>query len=162
MMVMMMLSLLYYSSATGADVPSAKLPSDVDSSRAVETFKNRLEALTSLLQHNLSSISTSLFAKSIISETEQQEAMKEIVIPKTRTVNLLNVVLSKIKYEPQVFVEVVKSIESEPSLWEQANELVHCYQGKYAFHMYLQPDVHHVHLNAYGWLYVYSHMQLGM
>ena len=56
--------------------------------------------------------------------------MKEIVIPQTRTANLLNVVLSKIKFERQVFVEVVKIIESEPSLQEQAYELVHCYQGK--------------------------------
>ena len=56
--------------------------------------------------------------------------MKETVIPKTRTVNLLNVVLSKIKFEPQVFVEVVKILESESSFQKQANELVHSYQSK--------------------------------
>ena len=119
------------SSATGDDVPSAKLPSIIDSSRAVEALKKRLEALTSLLQHNLSSISTSLRAKSTISEAEQQEAMKESVIPQTRTVSLLNVVSGKIKFEPQVFVEVVKILESEPSFRKQADELVCCYQGKY-------------------------------
>ena len=72
----------------------------------------------------------SLFAKSIISEAEQQEAMKGTGAPRTRTVDLLTVVLNKIKFEPQVFAEVVKILESEPSLREQANELVHCYQGK--------------------------------
>ena len=115
---------------TSADVPSAQLSSNIDSSRAVEAFKNRLEALTSLLQHNLSSVSTSLFTKSIISEAEQQEAMEETVITKTRAVILLDVVLSRIKFEPQVFVEVVKILESEPSFRKQANELVLCYQCK--------------------------------
>ena len=58
--------------------------------------------------------------------------MKETVIPKTRTVNLLNVVLSKIRFEPQVFVKVVKILGSEPSFQKQANDLVRCYQCKWA------------------------------
>ena len=53
---------------------------------------------------------------------------------KTRTVTLLNVVLNKIKYEPPVFVEIVKILESEPSLRNRANELVHCYQRKCVYH----------------------------
>ena len=57
--------------------------------------------------------------------------MKETVIQKTRTVNLLNVVMNKIKHESQVFAEVVKILESEPSLQILANKLVCCYQGKY-------------------------------
>ena len=56
--------------------------------------------------------------------------MKETVIPKTRTVNLLNVVLSKIKYEPEVLVKVVNILESEPSFQKQANELVRSYRSK--------------------------------
>ena len=123
--------IVHTSSATFADVPSSELPTVIDSSQAVKAFKNQLEALTSLLQSNLSSISTSLRAKSIISEAEQQEAMKESVIQKTRTVNLLNVVMNKIELESQVFVEVVKILKSEPSLQILANRLVCCYQGKY-------------------------------
>ena len=124
-------SLYYHSSATCAGTPSAKLPAIIDSSRAVEAFKNRLEALTSLLQSNLSSISTSLFAKSIISEAEQLAAIEETGTSKTKTVKLLTVVLNKIKFEPQVFVGVVKILESELSFRTQADELVCCYQSKY-------------------------------
>ena len=76
-------------------------------------------------------MSTGLYTKSIISEDEHQEAMKGAVIPKTRTVNLLTAVLSKIKFEPQVFVDFVKILETEPSLTVQAYELVLCYQGGY-------------------------------
>ena len=73
----------------------------------------------------------SLFAKSIISKAEQQEAMKGPGTPNDRTVNLLTVVLSKIEFEPPVLVEVVKILESEPSFRTQADELVCCYQSKY-------------------------------
>ena len=119
-----------YSSATRVDVLSTKLPSTINSSRAVEAFKTRLIALTTQLQHNLTTISTSLYAKSIISEAKWQKAMNETPIPKTRTVNLLNAVLNKIKFEPQVFVHFVMILEMEPSLQVQANELVLCYQGE--------------------------------
>ena len=124
------LLIFFFSSATCAATPSTKLPSTIDASRAVEAFKTRLEALTTLLQHNLTDISTSLFTKSIISQAEQQKAMSETPIPKARTVTLLNAVLSKIKFEPQVFVDFVKILETAPALIVQANELVLCYQGE--------------------------------
>ena len=53
-----------------------------------------------------------------------------MVIPKTRTENLLIVVLNKIKFEPSVFVDFVKILKLEPSLHVQANKLVLCYQGE--------------------------------
>ena len=64
-----------------------------------------------------------------------------MVIPKTRTVNLLNVVLNKIKYEPEVLVKVVNILESEPPFQKQANELVHSYKSKlYYAQGYVQPS----------------------
>ena len=53
-----------------------------------------------------------------------------MVIPKTRTENLLIVVLNKIEHEPRVFVDFVKILEEEPSQREQAKELVLCYEGE--------------------------------
>ena len=118
------------SSATCADIPSTKLPSTINSLRAVEAFKTQLDALITQLQSNLSAVATSLYSKSIISQAELQEAKREMVIPKTRTENLLIVVLNKIEHEPQMFVDFIKILETEPSQREQANELVLCYEGE--------------------------------
>lgn len=77
----------------------------------------------------MGSVSCSLQAKSIISQDNQQEAMKEAGIPKTRTLSLLNVVLDKIRFEPHVFMGFVKTLELIPSLQTQASKLVQSYQG---------------------------------
>ena len=108
------------SSATCADIPSTKLPSTIDSSRAVEAFKTWLEALTTLLRHNLSLLVTS----------GQQKAMRENFTTKDRIIVLLNAVLDKITHKPPVFIDFVKILETEASLKVQANELVIRYQGE--------------------------------
>ena len=113
----------------GAGLSSDDLPSYIDSSRAVEALKYELKALTSLLQSNLGPVSCSLQEKSIISESDEQEAINKTVISKTRASNLLKVVKDKIESEPHVFTEFVEALELIPSLKAQANKLVQSYKG---------------------------------
>lgn len=120
---------LQYLICRSAGLPSTKLPPNIDLSKAVKAFNGQIEALTSLLQSNLRTISSTLKDKSIISEEDQQKAMEETVDRKSRTLNLLNVVLCKIRYEARVFKGFVEVLESISSLQEQAHELVKSYRG---------------------------------
>ena len=106
---------------------STSLPSDIDPQQAGEAFRGQLEALTLLLQSNLLTITTKLYGKSIISSNARQEALNPNHTENVRTVSLLSVVENQITAEPHVFTELVKILESEPTLRSQAKGLVEKY-----------------------------------
>ena len=111
---------------------STHLPSDIESLKAADAFKNQREELTLLLQSHLPTVTTKLYSKSIISSDALLEAVNENHIASVRTVSLLSVVEDKIRVEPHVFTEFVRILESEPTLRSQAKELVEKYhKGRY-------------------------------
>ena len=80
-------------------------------------------------------IASKLYTKSIISQDALAEAMNQTHVASVRTVSLLSVVEAKIKAEPQTFTELVKILESEPTLKSQAEELVKNYLHGMAIRM---------------------------
>ena len=114
-------------SSTG--LVSDTLPATIDASIAVQVFQEKQGVLASLLQSNLTTLSSRLLSENIISPEQQQEALHSSAIPMTRAVNLLNVVQCKIQHEPRVFVEFVRILESLPSLQHLAHSLIQSYQG---------------------------------
>ena len=114
-------------SSTGLD--SDALPAPIDSSIAGQVFQENQDALASLLQSNLTTISSRLLSKCIISQEQQQEALNSSIIPMRGAVNLLNVVQCRIQHEPRVFMKFVRILESLPSLQHLARSLNQSYQG---------------------------------
>ena len=94
-----------------------------------------------MLQHELPSIADMLYTKSIISRRTQTRVTNQVHEPIDRTVSLLSVVEDKIRAESHVFTEVVKILESEPTLKSQAKELVEKYvRGMYVTHRMWEGD----------------------
>ena len=120
---------LSYPLFSSAGLESDALPATIDASIAAQVFQENQGALTSLLQSNLTTISSRLLTGHIISPEQQQEALHSSAIPMTRAVNLLNVVQCKIQHEPRVFREFVKILKSLPSLQHLARRLIQSYRG---------------------------------
>ena len=97
--------------------------------KAVGAFRSQRNVLVRLVQHDLTSIASKLYTKSIISAAALSEAMNQVHIASVRTVFLLNVVEDKIGAEPHVFTKFVQILESEPTLRSQASRLVEKYLG---------------------------------
>ena len=110
-------------------LPSNKLPVTINLSVAETALRNRLDVLTDLIQFDLAALSCTLYSKSFISANVKQDALSPTASSQAKASNLLDVVLNKIKHEPQAFVDFVKILESIPSLQVQAKELVQKYQG---------------------------------
>ena len=85
------------------------------------------DALALLLQGDLPTIASKLYTKSVISQNALLEALNQTHTASVRTVSLLGVVEAKIRAEPHTFTELVKILESEPSLKSQAIELIKNY-----------------------------------
>lgn len=85
--------------------------------------------LSLLLQSNLPGIASKLYSKSIISSETLAEATNQLHSANIRTVSLLSVVEARIRTEPYMFTEFVKTVESEPSLIPLAKRLILRYQG---------------------------------
>lgn len=105
-----------------------RLLSDIDPIKALGSFNNQRDSLTLLLQRNLTSIANKLLARSIISDETLDAALNPHNSAKWRTVSLLNTLAAMIKAKPQLFIDFVKILESEPPLQSLANELVLAYQ----------------------------------
>ena len=107
-----------------------RLPFLIDPLKAANAFRSQREALKLVLQHDLPSVADKLYSKHIISRRTLTKAMNQVHEPIDRTVSLLSVVEDKIRAEPPVFTELVKILESEPTLRSQAKELVTKYLKK--------------------------------
>ena len=102
----------------------------MDPVRALGSFMKRRDNLILLLQSNLPNIASKLYTKSIISAAAQEEALNLTQVASARTVSLLSVVEAKIKAEPYSFVELVKILESEPTLTSQAADMCKHYHDQ--------------------------------
>ena len=123
-------------------------PNAGSSKAVVDFFKSQRGVLNDLLQHDLSSIASKLFSKSVISAAALAEAKNQNHIASVRTVSLLSVVEDKIRADPNAFTEFVKILKTEPSLEPLAKQLSEDYlKGIEKCTIYiilLYPDDNHV------------------
>ena len=90
----------------------------------IGVFKSQCDVLANMLQHELSSIASKIYSKSINSAAALEEAMNQVNIASARAVSLLSVVEDKIRAEPHVFF---KFLGSEPALKPLAKKLLEEY-----------------------------------
>ena len=106
---------------------STSLPSDIDPVKAAKVLRDQSDGLKLQLQHDLHSVASTLYSKSIIEQDALAEATSSTPIPGKRTMTFLTAVENSIRGNPQVFLEFIRVLESKPTLTLQAKKLVEGY-----------------------------------
>ena len=107
---------------------STSLPSDIDPVIAATVLQDQSDNLMTLVQHDITSIVSKLYSRSIILPRALSEAMNKMHPASDRTVELLSAVRDAVKQNPHLFAEFVRILESEPCLKFLAEKLVEEYR----------------------------------
>ena len=115
---------------SSSDRPSAGLQ-NINLDRALAAFTSRRDALNTLLSSSVIQIASQLYNRSLILPADMEAARNNMQLASVRTIQLLDTVETRIRAEPQSFIEFVRIIESKPALRTQAAELVRAYGKLY-------------------------------
>ena len=106
---------------------STQLPDSIDPAVAVAAFQSQRAVLLEAICSCLTTLANKLLAKFVISPEMCEKACNERNGSRERAAYLLSSVQDRIKTEPADFVKVVDILVSEPTLTQQARQLVERY-----------------------------------